>query len=85
MPQCSSKYGAKARRIGMSEAKREANRMTKKYGIWFKPYRCGNCGSYHIGRKYQTVEYSQFMLAERVNEPLVGKLVQALRAVLDKE
>lgn len=67
-----------------SQAKRESNRLTKKHGILFKSYRCGECSGYHTAKVFQTKEVSQWVINLSKNEALAGKLVYALRKVLDK-
>ena len=76
----------KVRHLTFQSAHRWARKETKRYGVLMSAYKCPICHRYHIGRKYQTKEYTDFILnAKRNEERLAGRLVAALRLVLDKE
>lgn len=68
--------------ISYKEAKEQASRTAKtKCNI----YVCPVCDFLHIGRSRSRPEYSEYLFKERaVEERLAGRLIEALRKVLDR-
>ena len=36
-----------------AKAEEMAHRMTDKYGVLFRSYKCNYCGKYHVGRSFK--------------------------------